>query len=35
MLPALLDSVRGYIKRRAMPTLGGLRMRPSGVIGRR
>ena len=35
MLPELLDSVRGYIKRRAMPTLGGLRMRPSGVIGRR
>ena len=31
-LPALLDSVRGYIKRRAMPTLSGLRVRPSGVI---
>jgi hypothetical protein len=35
MLPALLDSVRGYIKRRATPTLSGLRMRPNGVIGRR
>lgn len=35
MLPALLDSVRGYIKRRAMPTLGSLRMRPNGVIGGR
>lgn len=34
MLPAMLDSVRGYIKRRAMPTLSGLRVRPYGVMGR-
>lgn len=35
VLPGLLDSVRGYIKRRGMPTLGGLRIRPNGVMGRR
>lgn len=32
-LPAMIESVRGHIKRRAMPTLSGLRVMPRGVIG--
>lgn len=35
MLPALLSSVQAYSRRKGVPSLGGLRVQPRGVIGPR